>query len=80
MGKDNASAYKTRLGIWMFLTYTIVYAGFIVINSTMPSLMQEVIFGQTLAIVYGFGLLLLALAQAVIYNLLCNRAEARLNN
>lgn len=80
MGKDNASAYKTRLGIWMFLAYTFVYAGFIVINSTMPSLMQKIIFGQTMAIVYGFGLLLLALVQAVIYNSLCNRAEARLNN
>ena len=79
LGKDNASGYKTRLGITMFIIYTIVYAGFVAINATKPHLMQEVIFGQTLAVVYGFGLLGLALVLAVIYNRLCNAAEARMN-
>ena len=41
--------------------------------------MQEVVFGQTLAVVYGFGLLGFALVLAIIYNRLCNAAEARLN-
>ena len=41
--------------------------------------MEKVIFGQTLAIVYGFGLLAFALVLAVVYNQLCNAAEARLN-
>ncbi len=79
LGKDNAASFKTRLGIWMFLVYTLVYAGFVVINATKPSLMQEVIMGQTLAVVYGFGLLIFALVLAVVYNQLCNNAEARLN-
>jgi len=79
LGKDNASAYKTRLGIWMFLAYTIVYAGFVVINATKPQFMQEVFLGQTVAVAYGFFLLILALILAVIYNALCNNAEARLN-
>jgi len=79
LGKDNASSYKTRLGIWMFIAYTLVYAGFVVINATRPHLMQEIVLGQTLAVVYGFGLLGLALVLAVIYNSLCNAAEARLN-
>ncbi|AMV71350.1 hypothetical protein JCM30471_31870 [Desulfuromonas carbonis] len=79
LGKDNASSYKTRLGIWMFIAYTLVYAGFVVINATRPHLMEEIVFGQTLAVVYGFGLLGLALVLAVIYNSLCNAAEARLN-
>jgi uncharacterized membrane protein (DUF485 family) len=79
LGKDNASGYKTKLGIRMFIIYTIVYAGFVAINATRPHLMQEIVFGQTLAVVYGFGLLALALVLAIIYNRLCNAAEARMN-
>ena len=33
LGKDNAASYKTRLGIWMFIVYTLTYLGFVVINS-----------------------------------------------
>ncbi len=79
LGKDNASSYKTRLGVWMFLAYTIVYGGFVFINAVKPSLMQVIVMGQTLAVIYGLGLLALALILAVIYNQLCNNAEARLN-
>jgi len=79
LGKDNAAAYKTRLGIWMFVAYTLVYGGFVAINAMKPHLMQEVVLGQTLAVVYGFGLLGFALVLAIIYNQLCNAAESRLN-
>ncbi len=79
LGKDNASAYKTRLGIWMFFLYTAVYAGFVAINAIKPSLMQKIFMGQTLAITYGFGLLIFALVLAVIYNMLCCSAESRMN-
>ncbi len=79
LGKDNASGYKTRLGIIMFVIYTITYAVFVAINTIRPSLMQTVVLGQTLAVVYGFGLIVFALVLAVIYNHFCNAAEARLN-
>ncbi len=79
LGKDNASEYKTRLGIKLFIAYTITYASFVVINATNPSIMQKIILGQTLAVVYGFALIILALVMAVIYNAMCNAAEARLN-
>jgi len=79
LGKDNAAGYKTRIGIGMFIAYTLVYAGFVAINAVKPSLMQTIVFGQTLAVTYGFGLLIFALVLAVIYNQLCNAAEARLN-
>ena len=79
LGKDNASEYKTRLGIKLFIVYTLTYASFVVINATNPSIMQKIVMGQTLAVVYGFGLLILALVMAVIYNSMCNAAEARLN-
>lgn len=79
LGKDNASGYKTKLGIYMFIFYTLFYAGFVAINAVKPSLMQKVIMGQTLAVLYGFGLIIFAFVLAIIYNMLCNAAEARLN-
>lgn len=79
LGKDNAQAYKTRLGIYMFIFYTLFYIGFIAINMVKPSMMQEVYIGQTFAVLYGFSLIFFAFVLAVIYNAMCNAAEARLN-
>lgn len=79
LGKDNASGYKTRLGIIMFIIYTLSYAVFVGINTVKPSLMQTIVAGQTLAVIYGFFLIVFALVLAIIYNRLCNAAEARLN-
>ncbi len=30
--KDHAIAYKTRLGVQMFVVYALIYAGFVLIN------------------------------------------------
>ena len=79
LGKDNAAEYKTRLGIIMFVIYTSTYASFVVINAIKPAVMQTIIMGQTLAVLYGFGLLAFAMVLAIIYNQMCNAAEARLN-
>jgi len=79
LGKDNAVGYKTKIGISMFIAYTLVYFGFVFINAVNPALMQETVLGQTLAVTYGFGLLFLALILAVVYNHLCTAAEKRLN-
>ena len=79
LGKNNTADYKTRLGIKMFIVYTLTYASFVVINATNPSVMQKIIMGQTLAVVYGFFLIVFALVLAIIYNSMCNAAEARMN-
>ena len=74
--KDYAVSYKQRLGVWMFLIYAIVYAGFVTINVVDPTLMDLIIvFGLNLAVVYGISLIIFALILAVIYNLLCLRQE-----
>lgn len=79
--KDHAIAYKTRLGVQMFFVYALVYAGFVMINIFKPVLMEkEIIFGLNLAVVYGFGLIILSLIMALIYNYLCVRKEKALNN
>ncbi len=80
LGKDNASAYKTKLGIKMFIGYTLVYAIFVAVNATNPKAMQTIVLGQTAAVIWGFGLIALALIMAVIYNHFCTRAEVRMNN
>lgn len=79
-GPDHASSYKMRLGVWMFLPYALVYAGFVAINVVSPMLMGTVVVaGLNLAVVYGFGLIALALVMALIYNRACARAEARMH-
>lgn len=74
--KDHASAYKMRLGMRMFVVYAIIYAGFVAINVLSPLSMETIIiFGLNLAVVYGFGLIIIALTLALIYNYLCTKKE-----
>ena len=39
-GPDHASGYKSRIGLYMFALYSLIYAGFVVINVTKPVLME----------------------------------------
>ena len=79
--EDHAIPYKTRLGVQMFIFYALIYAGFVIINITNPVLMEKtIIFGLNLAVVYGFGLIILSLVMALIYNALCIKAEKAANN
>jgi len=79
-GEDKASDYKARLGIYLFIVYVIVYAGFIVINVASPKSMGIIIFaGLNLACVYGFGLIILAIVMGLIYNSMCTKKEYELN-
>lgn len=77
---DPASRYKSRLGVWMFLFYCLVYAGFVFTNVlTEGAAMQIIVFaGLNLAVVYGMGLIILALIMALIYNFLCTAKEKEL--
>ena len=77
--EDKASAIKTKIGLWMFLLYTLVYFGFIIITVVKPELMGKDIGHLNLAIVYGLGLIVFALILALIYNALCNKYEKKLN-
>ena len=79
-GKDKASGFKTRLGLWMFLLYSIVYAGFVLINSIWPKLMEKSVGNLNWAVTYGFGLIVFALVLALVYNALSSRAEVMYND
>ena len=75
-GEDHAAPYKMRVGVYMFILYAVVYAGFVAINVIKPVLMEkEILLGLNLAVVYGFGLIIFALILALIYNCLCRSQE-----
>lgn len=80
-GKDPAFAYKRKLGARMFIAYALFYAGFVAINLIRPVLMEKTIWaGLNLAVVYGFGLIIVALIMALIYSRACGRKEASLKS
>ena len=77
---DPASRYKSRLGVWMFLFYCLVYAGFVFTNVVSEGSAMQIIVvaGLNLAVVYGMSLIILALVMALIYNGLCTAKEKEL--
>jgi uncharacterized membrane protein (DUF485 family) len=77
---DHAAAKKAKLGIKLFVFYILIYAGFVVIGLVDPELMGVHIIGkQNLAIVYGFGLIVLAIVMGFIYNAMCSKLEDKMN-
>jgi len=80
IGTDKAAAKKAKLGVIMFFAYTLVYAGFVAIGLFAPSLMGiEIVAEQNIAIVYGFGLIVLAIIMGFIYNYYCTKMEDKMN-
>jgi len=71
------SKSKAKIGIWMFVVYTIIYAAFIIINVVDPKIMGLDIGMLNLAIVFGFGLIIFALILALIYNAICGHIEEK---
>ena len=59
---------NARLGFALFSIYLVLYGGFVFINAFAPSLMELTpLAGVNLAVWYGFGLIVAALALALIY-------------
>jgi uncharacterized membrane protein (DUF485 family) len=75
-GNDPAGPYKIRLGIRMFIFYSLFYASFVAINLISPLSMANIVFaGLNLATVFGFALIVVALIEALIYDWLCRKKE-----
>jgi len=80
LGVDHAAKRKSRLGVVLFFVYLIVYAGFVAVGVADYTLMGEIVLGnQNLAVVYGFGLIILAIVMGVIYNFYCTKFENKMN-
>ncbi|MCC9656061.1 DUF485 domain-containing protein [Rhodopirellula halodulae] len=67
----SASAPKaSRLGLVLFVVYLLLYGGFVLLNAFDAETMETIVFaGLNLAIVYGFGLILVAIGMSLIYGL-----------
>ncbi len=64
-------ARNARYGLVLFCLYLVFYATFVGLNAFAPAAMEANIGGVNLAIVYGFGLIVLALVLALLYCWLC---------
>lgn len=79
-GEDKALKIKSKIGLTLFWIYALIYAAFIVINVIDPKIMGLILFGGlNLAVIYGFGLIILAIIMGILYNNYCNKKEAELN-
>lgn len=66
------AARNSRNGLILFAVYLVLYGGFMLLTAFAPQRMAEPsLGGATLAIVYGFGLIVAALILAGIYMYLC---------
>ncbi len=64
--------YNTRLGLKLFVVYLLFYLGFVLINAFAADMMETIVVaGLNLAIVYGFGLIVVALLMALVYGSMC---------
>ncbi|KAF0130329.1 MAG: hypothetical protein FD155_1629 [Bacteroidetes bacterium] len=80
MEADKAAAKKSKLGVTLFIVYTLLYSGFVMIGLFNPELLGVHVIGkQNLSIVYGFGLIVLAIVMGFIYNAICTRMEDKMN-
>lgn len=73
--KERSEGFKSKLGIIMFLCYTAFYLTFVLLCVLNPKLMANSVGNINLAIAYGFALIIVAIIQAVVYNIICARRE-----
>ena len=58
----------SRLGIALFAIYLLLYGGFVLLNTFSPAMMELTPWaGINVAVLYGFGLIVSAVALALIY-------------
>lgn len=80
LGVDHAAKRKTRLGIWLFILYTIVYGIFVAIGVANYEAMSKLVLGDlNLAVTYGFGLIVFAIILGLLYNWRCTKIEKEMN-
>ena len=73
--EDKSEGYKAKLGFIMIAVFAIVYAIFILICVISPKTMANNIGSLNVAVAYGFGIIVLAIIQALIYNYFCSKKE-----
>ena len=73
-----AERYNARLGLLLFAIYLAAYGAYVLINAFRPAVMDELVgAGVNLAVASGMGLIVGALALALVYAALCRRPGGR---
>lgn len=68
MNDNQDTAGSPRLGLILFGVYLAFYVTFVVVSAFASSVFETIVFaGLNLAVVYGFGLIVLALVLSMIY-------------
>lgn len=69
--------HNSKLGLQLFAFYFAFYFGFVAINAMSPSTMEwQPWGGLNLALLYGFGLIVLALILAFVYGIFARTGAA----
>ena len=72
MDTPSSQARNSKYGLILFSIYAVFYLGFVLVNAFRADWVEWVPFlGLNLAIIWGFGLIALALILALIYGFLC---------
>jgi len=72
MNTHHAIAKNSRIGLVLFFIYLLFYGGFVYFSAFRSEAMAGHAFaGVNIAVVYGFGLIVVALVLALIYLKLC---------
>lgn len=72
LAEDTMNARNSRNGIILFAVYLLFYGGFVFVNAFDPVSMEKTPFaGLNVAILYGFALIIGAVAMSVLYGFLC---------
>lgn len=80
LGEDLASKRKSKLGLILVSIYGLFYFAFVFIGLFFTDVLSIKLFGGlTLAVVYGFSIIILAIVMGFIYSLVCTRMEDQMN-
>lgn len=64
---------NSKLGLLLFAFYGIVYGLFVMVSAFAPNSMELVVVaGLNVAVLWGFGLILLALVLSLVYGTICS--------
>jgi uncharacterized membrane protein (DUF485 family) len=67
---------NARLGLRLFGVYGLIYGLYVVVGAFLPGVMKTRLAGVNVAVVWGFGLIVLAFLMAIVYGRLCDRPAA----
>ena len=78
MSDPSENPQHSRLGLRLFLIYTLFYAGFVFVNAFAAQLSEWIPFGGlNLAIWWGFALIIFAFVLSMVYGLFAGSDEAK---